>query len=194
MRDDDVIALAKEGDADAWRQLYRLHATRLEALMRLVPTGDNAVANEDLVAHAWLTAADRIATFSGDSDAFGGWLYAIARNRGAHARRRSGHAAAPIAAGSGIELATEAEGAAGLAEEAGAELERMSWIREVLSELPPKQRDVVACMDVVGLGIDATGQALGLSPSAVRVNRHRGLARLRKTLAEGENASSPAAG
>ncbi|MGN6722308.1 MAG: RNA polymerase sigma factor [Marmoricola sp.] len=186
MRDDDVIALAKEGDAEAWRQLYRLHASRLSALMRLVPTGDNAVANEDLVAHAWLTAADRIATFSGDTDAFGGWLYAIARNQGAHARRKSGHAAAPIATGSGIELA---ESAAGLAEEAGAELERMSWIRDVLAELPPKQRDVIACMDVVGMGIEATGQALGLSASAVRVNRHRGLARLRKTLGEAENVS-----
>lgn len=178
MRDDEVIALAKEGDAEAWRQLYRLHASRLSALMRLVPTGDPAVANEDLVAHAWLTAADRIATFSGDSDAFGGWLYAIARNQGSHARRKSGHAAAPIATGSGMELATDTE----VAEHAGAEVERMDWVREVLSELPPKQRDVIACMDVVGMGIEATGKALGLSPSAVRVNRHRGLTRLRKTL------------
>lgn len=185
MRDDDVIALAKEGDADAWRQLYRLHASRLSALMRVVPTGDNAVANEDLVAHAWLTAADRIATFTGDADAFGGWLYAIARNQGAHARRKSAHAAAPIATGNGVELAE----AAGLAEDAGAEVERMSWIRDVLAELPPKQRDVIACMDVVGLGIEATGQALGLSPSAVRVNRHRGLARLRRVLGEAESTS-----
>lgn len=182
MRDDDVIALAKEGDADAWRQLYRLHASRLAALMRLVPTGDPAVANEDLVAHAWLTAADRIATFSGDSDAFGGWLYAIARNQGAHARRKSGHAAAPIATGSSMELAADTGSAGGLAEHAGAEVERIDWVRDVLSGLPPKQRDVIACVDVVGLGIEATSQALGLSPSAVRVNRHRGLARLRQAL------------
>ena len=181
MRDDDVIALAKEGDAEAWRQLYRLHASRLSALMRVVPTGDPAVANEDLVAHAWLTAADRIATFTGDSDDFGGWLYAIARNQGSHARRKAGHVAAPIATGSGMELAADA-GASHVAEQAGAEFERISWIRDLLSTLPPKQRDVIACMDVVGLGVEATSRALGLSPSAVRVNRHRGLARLRKAL------------
>jgi RNA polymerase sigma-70 factor (ECF subfamily) len=180
VRDDDVIALAKEGDADAWRQLYRLHASRLSALMRLVPTGDNAIANEDLVAHAWLTAADRIATFNGDSDAFGGWLYAIARNQGAHSRRKAGHAAAPIATGGDIELAAERSG--GVTEEAGADVVRIAWIRDVLSALPPKQRDVIACMDVVGLGVEATSQALGLSQSAVRVNRHRGLTKLRKTL------------
>ena len=182
MRDDPVIALAKEGDADAWRQLYRMHASRLTALMRLVATGDNAVAHDDLVAHAWLTAADKIATFSGDSDAFGGWLYAIARNQGSHARRKAGHAAAPIATGGSIELAADFDTAGGVVEEAGAGVERISWVRDVLSVLPARQRDVIACIDVVGMSIEATGLALGMSASAVRVNRHRGLARLRKSL------------
>ena len=182
MRDDDVIALAKQGDAEAWRQLYRLHASRLSALMRVISTGDNAVENEDLAAHAWLTAADRISTFTGDSDAFGGWLYAIARNQGSHARRKASHSAAPIATGSSIELAADFAAAAGVAEEAGAEAERISWVRDVLSELPRKQRDVIACVDVVGMGIEATSVALGMSASAVRVSRHRGLAKLRRTL------------
>lgn len=179
MGDDDVIALAKQGDAEAWRQLYRLHASRLSALMRVVPTGDNAIENEDLAAHAWLTAADRISTFTGDVDAFGGWLYAIARNQGSHARRKAHHAAAPIAIGDNIELASRWEG---LAEDAGAEADRISSIREILATLPTKQREVVACLDVVGLGVEATAQALGMSTSAVRTNHHRGLARLRKTL------------
>lgn len=180
MRDDDVIALAKQGDAEAWRQLYRLHASRLSALMQVVNTRDNAVANEDLAAHAWLIAADRISSFTGDSDAFGGWLYAIARNQGSHARRKATHTASPIAAGDNIELAQVGDGVA--AEDAGAEAERISWIRDVLSALPTKQREVVACLDVVGLDIEATAVALGMSASAVRVNHHRGLARLRKIL------------
>ncbi|MGN6160441.1 MAG: sigma factor-like helix-turn-helix DNA-binding protein, partial [Marmoricola sp.] len=71
----------------------------------------------------------------------------------------------------------------GTAEHAGAEVERMSWLRDILSTLPPRQRDVIACMDVVGLGVDATARALGMSASAVRVNRHRGLTRLRTVLA-----------
>lgn len=183
MRDDEVIALAKKGDAEAWRQLYRLHASRLSALTRVVATRDSAVAHEDLAAHAWLTAAERISSFSGDSDAFGGWLYAIARNQGSHARRRAQHAATPVSVGGNIELATEF-GEGQLAEDAGAEAERISWIRDVLSALPEKQRDVVACLDVVGMDIEATALALGMSASAVRVNRHRGLAKLRKTLGD----------
>lgn len=182
MRDDDVIALAKEGDADAWRQLYRMHASRLAALMRVVPTRDNAVADEDLAAHAWLTAADKIATFTGDSDAFGGWLYAIARNQGSHARRKASHPAAPIPTGSSIELAADFAATAGIVEDAGAEAERISWVRDVLSTLPKRQRDVIACVDVVGLGIEATSVALGISAASVRVSRHRGLTRLRQTL------------
>lgn len=183
MRDDDVIAQAKTGDAKAWRQLYRLHASRLSALMRVVTTGDNAVENEDLAAHAWLTAAERISSFNGDSDAFGGWLYAIARNQGSHARRRSQHAATPVAVGGNIELAADF-GDGALVEDSGAEAERISWIRDVLSTLPDKQREVVACLDVVGMDIDATAKALGMSASAVRVNRHRGLAKLRKVMAD----------
>lgn len=180
MRDDDVIALAKQGDAEAWRQLYRLHASRLSALMRVVNTRDNAVANEDLSAHAWLVAADRISSFTGDSDAFGGWLYAIARNQGSHTRRKATHAASPIAAGDNIELAHLGDDMA--ADDVGAEAERISWIRDLLSSLPTKQREVVACLDVVGLDIETTARALGMSSSSVRVNHHRGLARLRKTL------------
>lgn len=183
MRDDDVIAQAKTGDAEAWRQLYRLHASRLSALMRVVATGDNAVENEDLAAHAWLTAAERISTFNGDSDAFGGWLYAIARNQGSHARRKAQHAATPVAVGGNIELATDF-GEDALIEHAGAETERIAWIRQMLSVLPEKQREVVACLDVVGMDIDATAKALGMSASAVRVNRHRGLAKLRKAMGE----------
>lgn len=181
MHDDDVIALAKKGDAEAWRQLYRLHASRLSALMRVVATRDSAIAHDDLAAHAWLTAAERIASFNGDSDSFGGWLYAIARNQGSHARRRAQHSATPVSVGSNIELATEF-GEGELVEAAGAEAERISWIRDVLSVLPEKQRDVVACLDVVGMDIETTAMALGMSASAVRVNRHRGLAKLRKTL------------
>ena len=52
-------------------------------------------------------------------------------------------------------------------------------IREKLATLPRRERDVVSCLDVVGLSIADTAEALGMSESAVRVARHRGLKRLR---------------
>ena len=54
------------------------------------------------------------------------------------------------------------------------------WVRRTLRALPTRQGEVLALMEVVGLDAAATGQALGMSSSAVRVARHRGLAKLRK--------------
>jgi RNA polymerase sigma-70 factor (ECF subfamily) len=54
-----------------------------------------------------------------------------------------------------------------------------------LAALPQREREVVACMDVVGLDTASAATALGISAVAVRVARHRGLARLRRLAAEG---------
>jgi RNA polymerase sigma-70 factor (ECF subfamily) len=52
-----------------------------------------------------------------------------------------------------------------------------------LATLPPRERDVVGCRDVVGLDVEATATALGISSVAVRVAHHRGLRRLRDAAA-----------
>ena len=87
--DDELVQRAKRGDSNAWRELYRAHAGRLVVWLRTRPTGDVAVAPEDLAAEAWLTAAQKIADFTGSADQFAGWLFGIARNLAANARRRS---------------------------------------------------------------------------------------------------------
>ena len=53
------------------------------------------------------------------------------------------------------------------------------WVRRALAALPPRERDVIGCIDVVGLDVASTAKALGISAVAVRVARHRGLKRLR---------------
>jgi len=52
----------------------------------------------------------------------------------------------------------------------------VSWL---LSHLPEREREVVACLEVVGLDVSSTAAALGMSRSAVRVAHHRGLKKLR---------------
>jgi RNA polymerase sigma-70 factor (ECF subfamily) len=54
-----------------------------------------------------------------------------------------------------------------------------SWVTWALGQLPEREREVLACMEVVDLDTAATASALGLTKSAVRVARHRGLRRLR---------------
>jgi RNA polymerase sigma-70 factor (ECF subfamily) len=52
-------------------------------------------------------------------------------------------------------------------------------VRHLLDRLPPREREVITCTDVVGLDTATTAQILGMSRTAVRVARHRALSRLR---------------
>ncbi|WP_408898687.1 RNA polymerase sigma factor [Nocardioides sp. R1-1] len=171
--DDELVTAAKRGDAAAWRELYRAHAGRLLLWLeaRATPGGEAA---DDIAAAAWLVAAERIADFTGSSSDFGGWLFGIARKHAANASRRT------VTRIKGLEtLAADAERttpgpeAGHLADE---------WVRQALAALPPRERDVIACTEVLDLDVSATAAALGITAVAVRVARHRGLKRLRTRL------------
>lgn len=180
--DDDRVAAAKRGEPQAWRELYRAHAGRLVLWLEArAPAGTESP--EDLAAAAWLVAAERIADFHGDTADFGGWIFGIARNHGANAWRRS---------------ATRTKGDDLL----GADLPRSvpgpeweliadEWVQQALAVLPPRERDVIACLEVLDLDVQATAQALGMTAVAVRVARHRALRRLRSKLAEPAVAAGP---
>jgi RNA polymerase sigma-70 factor (ECF subfamily) len=169
--DDELIERAREGDADAWRELYRAHAGRLVVWLTSRSSGDVAVSAEDLAAEAWLTAARKIPEFSGDSSDFAGWLFGIARNLEANLRRRSDRRRTEP---------TEDVGQHAPVDGPESWLVGRDWVRRALATLPDRERDVVGCIDVVGLDVAATAKALGISPVAVRVAHHRGLRRLRR--------------
>jgi RNA polymerase sigma-70 factor (ECF subfamily) len=182
-RDDEVVARAKRGDAEAWCALYRDHAGRLLVWLGTRPTADSAVAAEDLAADAWLTAADKINTFHGTSSEFAGWLFGIARKLGSNVHRR------------GKRRNTQPSDMATLVDHAtvpGPEpaYAGLDWVTRVLATLPPREREVVACREVVGLDVEATAAALDISAVAVRVAHHRGLRRLSAQLTSSER--SPA--
>jgi RNA polymerase sigma-70 factor (ECF subfamily) len=170
--DDDLVAAAKSGDPDAWRELYRAHAGRLLLWLETRATGldDNP---DDLAAESWLVAAQKIADFHGTSSEFAGWLFGIARNHTANSRRRSGRRQSANAAIHADDHAVPGPETAF----AGAE-----WVREALRALPDRERDVVTCLEVLQLDIAGTADALGISAVAVRVARHRGLNKLRGTM------------
>jgi RNA polymerase sigma-70 factor (ECF subfamily) len=181
--DDDLVGAAKRGDADAWRALYREHAGRLVVWLNTRPSGDTAVSADDLAAETWLTAAEKIHGFTGSSEEFAGWLFGIARKLGANVHRRGGrrnthatdlHTLPDQPSVPGPEQAYAAQ----------------DWVVRALAMLPPRERDVVACLEVVGLDVEATATALDLSAVAVRVARHRGVKRLRQLAAPQEAISA----
>ena len=167
----DLIERARAGEPAAWRELYESLTGRLVLWLRARPSGDTATDPEDLVMETWLVAAERIADFRGSVDDFAGWLFGIARNHAANARRRTQRRATdPVDVD-----ARDIWGTQEAFDVAGED-----WVRRTLRELPTRQGEVLALMEVVGLDAAATGKALGMSSTAVRVARHRGLAKLRK--------------
>lgn len=177
--DDDVVARARRGDEAAWAQLYREHAGRLVVWLRTMPSGDAAAAAEDIAADAWFTAARSLAKFSGTSDDFAGWLFSIARNAAANRRRTTTRRSTQphdTSLQDGVDW--------GSVDDRSHLVDGDDLTRRLLGHLSPREAQVVACIDVVGLDAAATGQALGMSPTAVRVARHRALKRLRRVLAE----------
>jgi RNA polymerase sigma-70 factor (ECF subfamily) len=173
--DDAVVAAAKGGDQDAWRELYRAHAGRLLVWLQTRSGSDGAVTAEDVAAQTWLTAAEKVATYHGDADEFGAWLFGIARRIAANARRRSGRRRTdPVA-----------DTPATLVEGPEVTVPGRELVRDLLAMLTPRERDVVASVDVVGLSVSDTARVLDMTPVAVRVARHRALRRLRKDASTG---------
>ncbi len=182
--DDHLVAAAKHGDADAWRELYRAHAGRL--LIWLESRADGlGESPDDLAADAWTVAAEKIGSFHGNSSEFAGWLFGIARHHTANARRRAGRRHAVAATIPPVDEAVPGPESS---------LAGSDWVRSVLALLPRRERDVVMCLDVLDLDVAATAHALGMTQVAVRVARHRGLKRLRATVPpEGRPAAAPEA-
>lgn len=138
--------------------------------------GDPAHAAEDLAAEAWLVAAQRIGDFRGSPSDFAGWLFGIARNLDANAQRKA-HRRDTFGAD------FDENPRWGSYDSLAADVAQEDWVRRTLADLPTREAEVVACLDVVGLDVAATARALGMTPTAVRVARHRGLKRLRSVLA-----------
>ena len=174
-RDDDVVTGAKSGDPDAWRALYRAHAGRLVVWLRHRAPDQDMHAAEDLAGEAWLTAANKLQDFHGTADEFGGWLFGIARNLAANARRSVGRRQT---------WATEQDTLAGYADNSPSPSPEQhvvgeDWVRATLAQLSPRERDVIAATEVIGMEVTDAAAALGMTAVAVRVTRHRALKRLR---------------
>jgi RNA polymerase sigma-70 factor (ECF subfamily) len=185
--DDDVVSAAKAGNPEAWRALYTTIDGRLVGWLRSQQTGDAAFDADDIASETWTTAARRIADFSGTVDGFAGWIFVIARNLMTNTRRR---AARRATSPTDVEPATSAisHGSDGLAG-----VESADWIRRTLSHLSPRERDVVAAIDIAGLDVAGASRLLSMSQTAVRSAHYRARRRLAAVLAEEARSRRPRA-
>lgn len=160
-----LVLAARDGDRAAFAELYQRYVRMVHGvLVARVPRGDV----DDLVQDVFLQAMREIAALR-DPAAFGGWLAAIARNRGNDHLRRV-HPAEPL---------PEPDR---LAADPPPELDA-SIVLRALGSLPEAYRETLALRLIEGMTGPEIAAATGLTSASVRVNLHRGMKQLRERLA-----------
>jgi RNA polymerase sigma-70 factor (ECF subfamily) len=174
---DAAVRAAQQGSADAFRVLYRDIQPRLLRYLRAL-AGDDA---EDVASETWLQVARDLAGFTGDYDAFRGWVTTIARHRALdharHHRRRSPPTTVPVE--DLVGLAAVDDTAASAIEAVGTD-----EALRLIAALPPDQAEAVLLRAVVGLDAKTAAKVVGKRAGAVRSAAHRGLRTLAHQLEE----------
>jgi RNA polymerase sigma-70 factor, ECF subfamily len=168
----NAVGRAQQGDADAFRLLYRDIQPRLLRYLHVL-AGQDA---EDIASETWLQVTRDLPGFSGTYDGFRGWVATIARHRALdHLRRTTRRPPA---------LALPAEDLAARPAAADTALDTVATQNAValIATLPPDQAEAVLLRAVLGLDAATAGHILGKRPGAIRTAAHRGLKNLHKRL------------
>lgn len=166
-----LVRAARAGDREAFGEVYRLYSRLVHGvLLSLLPPEEVP----DLVQEVFLHALRHLHSLR-DERAFGGWIAALARNAARDHHRR------PVQRAPRVELDENlpAPGA-----QAGEQAEALA-ILAALRSLPEAYRETLALRLVEGMTGPEIAARTGLTPDSVRVNLHRGMAKLRSLLQGG---------
>ena len=160
--------LAAQADRAAFGVLYRRYLDRVYGYA-FFQLGDHHDA-EDATERTFLAALHALPTFRDEGATFRAWLFRIAHNTIANARRsRFRRRTEPLP--DGLERAAPNADPAGLLLEA----EESHRVLRAVAELPDDRRQVVLLRFVDGLSSREIGQVLDRSEGAARVLLHRAL-------------------
>lgn len=138
----DVLERAREGDREAFRELYRTYSGKVASqLAPMVPRSDL----EDLVQDVFIEVFRSLKRFEGRS-AFTTWLYRVAMHVALKARRSAGRRRVDVVE----ELPEVADGAQGPAD-VTLSSERQARVEALLQQLAPKKRAVLVMHDLQGM-------------------------------------------
>ena len=168
----DLVALAKEGDQQAFEELVRrTYSDSYTLALRLTGDEDDA---RDVVQESYLRAFRGLKRFRGDAQ-FTTWLYRITANCASNQlRRRARHRHEELDEAAGP-VVDDANDPAALADAA----DLRARVEGALAELPDRLRAVVVLRDVYDLPHEAIAAELGISESAAKVRLHRARRKLR---------------
>ena len=173
-----LVALAREGDQDAWESLYRLVYPRLLAYAR---RRLDAEAARDAVSEAMTRAVAAIDRFEWRGAGFDGWVFGILRHVVLDAQRAGIRGAQRLRAvpvdGTAHDPAPDHRLL--VDEEAAA-------VRRAFERLSEGDRELLELRVVAGLSSEDVAAVLGRRAGAVRMAQARALERLRRLLTEQE--------
>jgi RNA polymerase sigma-70 factor (ECF subfamily) len=175
--DDELLALAKDGDADAFEVIYERHCAVAYALAARV-CGSRAAA-EDVVQEAFLAVWRGRDRYDPARGAVRSWLLGIVHHGAIDKLRRTGVHERRRASAEGIEDSLEAP------ERTDAEVqqrEQQDEVRSALRSLPDEQRRVIELAYFEGLTHTEIASELGAPLGTIKGRMRLGLLKLHAQL------------
>jgi RNA polymerase sigma-70 factor, ECF subfamily len=186
--DVELVLRAREGDTEAFEQVFARHHERVLRLVYSVLR--NPMDTEEVAQDVFLTVFQKIQTFRGDSS-FTTWLHRIAVNAALMHRRRVRRASTEIsledvlpAFESSGHIAVDVPDWTPQADDPAVRRETRAVIEAAVDGLDPKYQTVFLLRDVEELSTEETAEVLELSVAAVKSRLHRARLYLRRQLAD----------
>lgn len=178
-QDQALIQRAVEGDERAMRQLWSLHAPRIDAVVRrLVGDPDTA---EDIAQEVWIQIFRALPTYRGDSR-FTTWAHRIAVNRTLNALRSTRR----------IQTSeTEIQEDTASVEHDGDRMMLAATIDAAVQRLSPGARAVFVLHDVEGYTHEEIAAEMGITSGGSKSQLFKARAKLRRLLAHLVDVPSP---
>jgi RNA polymerase sigma-70 factor (ECF subfamily) len=169
MTEFELIQRAQAGEASAIRELYRLYAPRVYAVVKRL-AGDDALA-EDWAQEAWVRIFRALGSFRGEAR-FTTWLHRIAVNSALHGKRwrdRRVIREAPLEDSIPVRIASEDA------------LLRMK-LEKAMQQLPERMRQVLVLHDIEGYTHEDIAEFLGVTAGTSKSQLFKARARMRELL------------
>lgn len=170
----EVLAAARLRQPWALTALFRSYSGAVAGYVR----AHSPAEPDDVVSEVFSAALTSLDQFRGDEPDFRAWLFTIAHRRVVDdLRRRSRRVeTTPYEPERDHRTVDSAEDRS--LEDLGTQ-----WVREVLDQLVPDQREVLLLRVLADLTVEQVAEAVGKSTGAVKALQRRGLASVRRLLA-----------
>jgi RNA polymerase sigma-70 factor (ECF subfamily) len=182
VRDEVLVRLAQDGDADAFGKLVARYRIKMYRLARGIAKTDEDA--EDVVQESFVKAYRSLSGFRRESR-FSTWLYRITMNHAVMKLRRREIDSVPLDLPGKDGKCNTASRIHDTAPDPLARLvegERQEVLSNAIAGLPPKYKAVFTLRHIEELSTDETGRVLDISIAAAKSRLHRARAALRDEL------------